>query len=136
MDFFLVNLDIREESTKHSHVIKTLVKNLNKKDYDSLSEDEKVDLLTRILDSKDTYSNQYELLPDEQKLVVDVFKTMILLREQVSKEAFLEYYIISMTHDASHVLEVMVLAKMAGLLGRTDDGRLFCDILITPFLKQ
>ena len=132
--FFLVNLDIREESTKHSLVIKTLVKNLNKKDYDSLSEDEKVDLLTRILDSKDTYSNQYELLPDEQKLVVDVFKTMILLREQVSKEAF-GHYIISMTHDASHVLEVMVLAKMAGLLGKTDDGKLFCDILITPLFE-
>ena len=99
-----------------------------------MSEDEKVDLLTRILDSKDTYSNQYELLPDEQKLVVDVFKTMILLREQVSKEAF-GHYIISMTHDASHVLEGG-LAKMAGLLGKTDDGRLFCDILITSLLKQ
>ena len=40
-----------------------------------------------------------------------------------------------MTHDASHVLEVMVLAKMAGLLGKTDDGKLFCDILITPLFE-
>ena len=30
--FFLVNLDIREESTKHSQVISALVKQINNKD--------------------------------------------------------------------------------------------------------
>ena len=40
-----------------------------------------------------------------------------------------------MTHDASHVLEVMVIAKMVGLVGKRDDGDLFCDILITPLFE-
>ena len=132
--FFLVNLDIREESTKHSQVIQSLISNVKKVDYGKLKESEKVDILTEMLDSGDNFQEQYNLLTDKEKVVVDVFKTMILLRDQVSKDAF-GHYIISMTHDASHVLEVMVLAKMAGLVGRSSNGKIFCDILITPLFE-
>ena len=132
--FFLVNLDIREESTKHTNVIKTLISKIKKVDYGKLEESEKVEILTEMIDSDDNFSEQYELLADEEKVIVDVFKTMILLRDQVSKDAF-GHYIISMTHDASHVLEVMILAKMAGLLGKSSNGEIFCNILITPLFE-
>ena len=59
---------------------------------------------------------------------------MILLREQVSPDAF-GHYIISMTHDASHVLEVMLIAKMVGLVGKDKDDKYFCNILITPLFE-
>ena len=133
--FFLVNLDIREESTKHSRVISALVKQINNKDYDSMDETEKVTLLTNMLTGKDyDMTKYYDLLSDDLKQIVDVFDTMILLRDQVSAEAF-GHYIISMTHDASHVLEVLVIAKMVGLAGEKEDGELFCDILITPLFE-
>ena len=132
--FFLVNLDIREESTKHTNVIKTLISKTKKVDYGKLEESEKVEILTEMIDSEDNFSEQYGLLADEEKVIVDVFKTMILLRDQVSKDAF-GHYIISMTHDASHVLEVMILAKMAGLLGKSSNGEIFCNILITPLFE-
>ena len=133
--FFLVNLDIREESTKHSQVISALVKQINNKDYDSMDETEKVTLLTNMLTGKDyDMTKHYDLLSDDLKQIVDVFDTMILLRDQVSAEAF-GHYIISMTHDASHVLEVLVIAKMVGLAGEKENGELFCDILITPLFE-
>jgi phosphoenolpyruvate carboxylase len=40
-----------------------------------------------------------------------------------------------MTHDASHVLEVMLLAKMVGLVGKDQDNEYFCNILITPLFE-
>ena len=132
--FFLVNLDIREESTKHTKVICELIKNIKNKDYESLEEDQKVSLLTSMLIDDNNFSKQYEELSADSKKVVDVFKTMILLRDQVSPEAF-GHYIISMTHDASHVLEVMLIAKMVGLVGKNKDDKYFCKILITPLFE-
>ena len=132
--FFLVNLDIREESTKHTKVICELIKNIKNEDYESLEEDQKVSLLTSMLIDDNNFSKQYEELSADSKKVVDVFKTMILLRDQVSPEAF-GHYIISMTHDASHVLEVMLIAKMVGLVGKNKDDKYFCKILITPLFE-
>tara|TARA_B100000768_G_scaffold155150_1_gene152107 strand:- start:183 stop:1451 length:1269 start_codon:yes stop_codon:yes gene_type:complete len=40
-----------------------------------------------------------------------------------------------MTHDASHVLEVMLIAKMVGLIGEKENGEVFCNILITPLFE-
>ena len=111
-----------------------VVKQAKNHNYDEMSEDEKVTLLSGMLTEKETYSGSYDLLSDDLKVIVDVFKTMILLREQVSPEAF-GHYIISMTHDASHVLEVMLIAKMVGLIGEKDNGEVFCNILITPLFE-
>ena len=132
--FFLVNLDIREESTRHTNVVSALVKQAKSKNYDDMSEDEKITLLSSMLTEKETYEDNYQLLSDDLKTIVDVFKTMILLRDQVSQEAF-GHYIISMTHDASHVLEVMLIAKMVGLIGEKENGEVFCNILITPLFE-
>ena len=132
--FFLVNLDIREESTRHTNVVSALVKQAKSKNYDDMSEDEKITLLSSMLTEKETYKDNYQLLSDDLKTIVDVFKTMILLRDQVSQEAF-GHYIISMTHDASHVLEVMLIAKMVGLIGEKENGEVFCNILITPLFE-
>ena len=132
--FFLVNLDIREESTKHTQVVSELIKNIKNKDYKNLDEDEKVSLLTKMLVEDGNFCESYEQLSENSRKIVDVFKTMILLREQVSPEAF-GHYIVSMTHDASHVLEVMLIAKMVGLVGKHKNGKYFCDILITPLFE-
>ena len=133
--FFLVNLDIREESTKHTKVVSKLIKEIKNQNYDEMDESKRVSLLTSMLVEKNLdITKCYNSLTDESKQVVDVFKTMILLRDQVSAEAF-GHYIISMTHDASHVLEVLLIAKMVGLVGEKDNGELFCDILITPLFE-
>ena len=120
----MVNLDIREESTKHTKVICELIKNIKDKDYESLEEAQKVSLLASMLLEDEDFSKNYEKLTDDSKKVVDVFQTMILLREQVSPDAF-GHYIILMTHDASHVLEVMLLAKWLDLLEKIKITNIF-----------
>ena len=58
---------------------------------------------------------------------------MARLRAEISPEAFGEY-VISMTHSASHVLEVMLLARLAGLAGRDNRGW-FRDIRVSPLFE-
>ena len=65
--FFLVNLDIREESTKHTKVICELIKNIKDKDYESLEEAQKVSLLASMLLEDTDFSKNYEKLSETQK---------------------------------------------------------------------
>lgn len=56
------------------------------------------------------------------------------MRTEISPRAF-GNYVISMTHAASHVLEVMWLATLAGLTGKDEDGETFCQIRISPLFE-
>ncbi len=132
--FFLVNLDIREESSKHTKVVNAFVKNLRNQDYCKMNETEKISILSDMIAEKNNFIDSYDFLSDDLKENVNVFKAMILIKDQVSHDAF-GHYIVSMTHQASHILEVMLIAKTVGLLGRDDSGNLFCNISITPLFE-
>ncbi len=58
---------------------------------------------------------------------------MVRMRKEISSKAF-GSYVISMTHAASHIMEVMLLARQAGLVGRVSD-KWFCDISISPLFE-
>jgi phosphoenolpyruvate carboxylase len=59
---------------------------------------------------------------------------MAHLQDEVSPETF-GAYVISMTHQASHVLEVMFLAQLAGLAQHDAMGRHHCSIRIAPLFE-
>ena len=61
---------------------------------------------------------QRDTLSDETRQTLEVFEVMQRMQQEVSKNAF-GNYVISMTHTASHILEVMFLAWLTGLAGRT-----------------
>jgi len=132
--FFLVNLDIREESTKHGKAINEIVKLLNNNDYISLNENERVQCLENLIKSDFNINSVYEKLSEDTKKVVDVFLTMVKLRNQISEEAF-GHYIISMTHEASHVLEVLALAKLTGMVDRDKDKGWISSIKVSPLFE-
>ena len=44
-------------------------------------------------------------------------------------------YVISMTHSASHVLEVMFLARLAGLVGLDNKDQFYCNLQISPLFE-
>ena len=55
------------------------------------------------------------------------------LRNEVSEHAF-GNYVISMTHHASHVFEVLALAKLCGLIS-LKEGKLTASIQVTPLFE-
>ena len=76
--FYLVNLDIREESTNHTNAISEILKNHGNKEYDQLNESSRISSLENVIKSDLTLDDIYTSLSDETKKVLDVFTVMKL----------------------------------------------------------
>ena len=114
--FHLTHLDIRQESTRHSDTINEIVEYLQvlPKPYSELSEAERVEWLTAELKTRRPLVPGE--LPFSEKIneTIQTFRTIRKLQEEFSPE-ICHTYIISMSHDTSDLLEVLLLAKEAGL---------------------
>ena len=128
--FHLLQLDIRQESTRHTQAVDEVLRQNGITDY--LQQDE-AQRLAQLL-----WALQTPLTVDDSALsattreVTDVFKVMYRIRQEVSTHAFGQY-IISMTHYASNILEVLVLARVAGLVGSAPEYA--CAIKISPLFE-
>ncbi len=150
--FHLVHLDVRQESARHTAAVAEILSQLpgeprdgrgralsgtgaGKKDYLSMDEGQRVLHLTALVsDTKDIVIDRARLTPDTRETLA-VFDMMARLQRQVSPQAF-GNYVISMTHAASHVMEVMALARFARMAGRNANGDgWFCDIRISPLFE-
>ena len=64
---------------------------------------------------------------------LEVFKVMSQMLEEAGPETF-GSYVISMTHQASHIMEVLFLARLNGLAGK-ENGKTFCKVKISPLFE-
>jgi phosphoenolpyruvate carboxylase len=74
------------------------------------------------------------LLSERTRETLAVFDVMAKMQQEISAHAF-GSYVISMTHSASHVMEVILLARQAGLLGRGQDGEWYCHLRVSPLFE-
>ena len=130
--FYLMQLDVRQESTIHTQTVKEVLQQLDGTDYESLDEDARLTLLAKYIET-DRPSFDPSLLSDKSKETAELCHVMVRMREEISKDAF-GNYVISMTHEASHVMEVMFLGWLAGLAGKKD-GQWFCNLHISPLFE-
>ena len=130
--FYLMRLDIRQESTVHTDAVADLLSHLGI-DYNSLDEQRRLTLLAEHVGSAVIIDTQHLALKDMTREVLDVFNVIREMRKEISHKAF-NNYVISMTHEASHVMEVLFLAHQAGLAGY-NAGEPYCDIHITPLFE-
>jgi phosphoenolpyruvate carboxylase len=131
--FHLVNLDIREESTNHTNAISEVLNVASQIDYASMDENSRITTLEKFIKSDIDLNQVYDKVSDASKKVIDVFTVMTQLRNEVSTNAF-GNYVISMTHHASHVFEVLALAKLCGLVNN-DNGKITSSIQVTPLFE-
>ena len=130
--FFLLHLDIRQESTRHSDAVAELCGQSGIDNYAALDEDARIRLLCELLQKPATPVERDNLSEDTQE-TLQVLDVMLNMRDEVSANAF-GTYVISMTHHASHVLELMWLASLCGLAGRRGNDW-FCNIRISPLFE-
>ncbi len=130
--FYLMRLDIRQESTVHTDAVSDLLSHLGI-DYPSLSEQDRLQLLASHVASATIIDTQHLALKDMTREVLEVFNVVREMRKEISAKAF-GNYVISMTHQASHVMEVLFLAHQAGLAGY-NAGEPYCDIHISPLFE-
>jgi len=133
--FSLYSLDIRQESTEHTNTVNEVLQQLAPDiDYMQLTEAERVDSLAQLIERNNLPIPNPNGLSERANEILEVFDVMIEMREEAGEDVF-GTYVISMTHTASHVMEVMFLAKLAGLAGVDADGKPFCNISISPLFE-
>jgi phosphoenolpyruvate carboxylase len=131
--FYLMHLDIRQESSRHSDAVAEVCRCLPEAvDYHALDEETRQEFLTRAFGNRPPEFERSGL-SQETRETLEVFDVMLCMQREVSENAF-GNYVISMTHTASHVLEVMFLAWLCGLAGRREE-EWFCRIRITPLFE-
>lgn len=131
--FHLASLDIRQHSGQHELAVAELMAKAQLTlNYAELSESEKTTLLTAELKNPRPLTNPHEKLSDDCRHVLDVFH--VIKKHITINPDSIGCYIISMTHDVSDLLEVLLLAKEAGLY-RYQNGHAESDIDVVPLLE-
>ncbi|MDO9372172.1 MAG: phosphoenolpyruvate carboxylase [Gammaproteobacteria bacterium] len=131
--FFLMVLDVRQESSRHTQAVAELLSTQAEAvDYGALSEAGRIEVLSRALAQAGRLTLSPALSPETLE-TLEVFNVMARMRVETSPEAF-GSYVISMTRSASHVLEVMLLARQADLAGYRDHAW-YCDIRVAPLFE-
>jgi phosphoenolpyruvate carboxylase len=129
-----MHLDLRQESSRHTAAVAELfARQPGAPYYQALTEDQRLVALAEAIAHPHPFHIDKPTLTAETRETLEVFEVMARLRAEISPEAFGEY-VISMTHSASHVLEVMLLARLAGLAGRDNRGW-FRDIRVSPLFE-
>ena len=133
--FSLVELDIRQESNIHTDaVVEVLQQFMPDTDYRTLDEAQRLHLLSELVERQSLPKANPESLSEKSIETLEVFDTMVEMRQETGDSIF-GTYVISMTHTASHIMEVMFLARLAGLAGKDKAGHYFSHIAISPLFE-
>jgi phosphoenolpyruvate carboxylase len=133
--FHLAALDLRQESGRHTAAVTEIFAVApNLPDYATLPEEERLAVLGDLLARPGTPLLYCDSLSPATRETLEVFQVMARMRAEISPRAF-DDYVISMTHEASHVLEVLFLASFAGLAGRRADGGWHCELRVAPLFE-
>lgn len=133
--FHLASLDIRQDSGYHGDVIADIFANAsNLPDYQTLSETERQQWLTRLLEKPGTPLIYTDNLSEQTHEQLNLMNAVAKLRKLVGADTF-GSYVISMTNNASQLLEVLLLMRFAGLSGIDDDGKVFAALPVAPLFE-
>lgn len=133
--FHAAALDMRQNSAYHGIAIGQLltIAGMDGADYPDWTEPRKRELIDRELNSPRPFAVASATLPPEAEASVGVLR---LAREWSERHGSggVGQFIVSMTHEASDLLNVYLLAREAGLVRSTPQG-LVCGIPVTPLFE-
>ncbi|KIL36373.1 phosphoenolpyruvate carboxylase [Cohnella kolymensis] len=133
--FHLASLDVRQHSQEHENAMtEILAKTGVQAGYAELAETEKIELLHRLLADMRPLVNENTPLSESTKECLDVYRTIYRAQQEFGVSC-ITTYLISMTRGASDMLEVMVLAKEAGLFRRDDNGKIISTVQAAPLFE-
>jgi len=106
----LARLDIRQESKRHSKLMKSICKHLGLGNFEEWTEEEKISFLSSEFKSRRPLISKNISLDKDDRETWSTFKMIAKLPREC-----LGAYIISMSSKASDILTVLVLQKEAGM---------------------
>jgi len=131
--FHMVSLDIRQESTRHTQAVSEITRHCKLGDYDSLDEAGRLEFLAKQISTAKKPDINLNKLSADTRQTLEVFHCIFEMRQQIGQRC-VGSYVISMTHTASHIMEVMYLASLAELAGKRS-GKYFCTLEIGPLFE-
>ena len=131
--FHLLQLDVRQESTRHSQTVAEVLRAAMDIDYLALDEEARLALLGDAIANPNALQFDLASLSPNAQETLRLFQLIAHARRSLGAACFGKY-VISMTHSASHVMEVMLLASQAGLAGRLA-GKWYCHIGVSPLFE-
>ncbi|MGN7454219.1 phosphoenolpyruvate carboxylase [Paenibacillus pasadenensis] len=133
--FHMAALDVRQHSKEHESAMAEILAKMNiTPDYASLSEEEKIELLDRLLNDPRPLTSSHLDYTESTRECLDVYQTIYRAQQEFG-ESCISSYLISMTQGASDMLEVMVFAKEVGLFRQEADGTVRCTLQSVPLFE-
>ena len=123
--FYLASIDMRQDSSVYEASVAELLRSANiEKDYSSLSEEEKCELLLKQLkeDPRPLSINDENKQSEELRKELAIFRTARKLKDKLGDNV-IKQNIISHTTSVSDLLELAIMLKEVGLVG-SDFARL------------
>jgi phosphoenolpyruvate carboxylase len=139
--FHLATVDLRQSSDKHEAVVAELLATARiEPAYASLDEDDKRDVLLRLLDDARPLRVMGATYGDLTRDELAIFETAKVMLERYGRQA-IRHYIISHTESVSDLLEVLLLQKEVGLMkGTLGEERgaahgAICELIVVPLFE-
>ncbi|MYL38185.1 phosphoenolpyruvate carboxylase [Halobacillus litoralis] len=133
--FHLATLDIRNHSGEHEAAVTELLRKVGiEEDYSALPEEKKLTVLQDVLKDPRPISLLNEDYSESTQQMLTVFQMIRNAHLEFGKRS-IEVYLISHTEAASDLLEVLVLAKEAGIYRLHADGTVESNINVAPLLE-
>ncbi len=131
--FHLMQLDVRQESGRHSQAVAEILGISLGIDYQQLDEAARLNILSEAIAAPNGLPYDKNRLSESTRETLDVFRSIAQMRTELGEACF-GRYVISMTHAASHIMEVLLLATQSGLAGRIG-GHWYCSIGVSPLFE-
>ncbi|PSO48734.1 MAG: phosphoenolpyruvate carboxylase [Cyanobacteria bacterium SW_9_44_58] len=131
--FNLVELDMRQESSRHSETLNEITDYLQilPKSYNDLPEADRVQWLSEELKTRRPLIPGELHFSEKTRETVETFRLLRKLQQEFGRHVC-QTYIISMSHEVSDILEVLLLAKEAGLY---DPAAGSCNLQVVPLFE-
>ncbi len=133
--FHIAAFDFRQHSGVHEEAVDALLGKAGVVDsYSDLSEQERMNVLHEELQNPRPLVTSRKGLPEMTRRLLDTFDLIRYTMEEEQEPEAIGSYIISMTHDISDVLEVMLLAKECGVWSMRN-GKVESDLDVVPLFE-
>lgn len=133
--FHTATLDVRQHSQEHENALTEILANMKiVEDYSKLGEEEKIELLGKLLTDPRPLTSTYLNYSENTEECLAVYRTIFKAQQEFGTNC-ISSYLISMTQGASDILEVMVFAKEVGLFRQSPDGTVHCTLQAVPLFE-
>jgi phosphoenolpyruvate carboxylase len=136
--FHMASLDVRQHSEEHEAALDEILCEAGilaaDRPYSTLDEEARIELLSKELENPRPLLPSHVQRSESVERVLGLFFTIWRAQSQIGERS-VAAHVVSMTHEVSDILEVLLLCKEAGLFRPAPDGTVESDLDVVPLFE-